>query len=128
MAKQTAQPAARQVAQPEQVSGLVERATFHSEETGFCVLRVKARGHRDLVTLVGTLPDVRAGEYIQAQGRWTINKEYGQQFQAEILKTTPPDTIEGIERYLASGLIPHRCFRGLLSAHSRYGLHAYRVA
>ena len=68
--------------QQEQVAGLVERVTFHNEESGFCVLRVKARGHRDLVTLVGTLPEIRAGEWLEAQGRWTVNKEYGQQFQA----------------------------------------------
>ena len=105
MSEQTAQSDIRQAIAPEQVSGLVERVTFHSEESGFCVLRVKVRGHRDPTTVVGTLPEVRAGEYIQAQGRWTINKEYGQQFQAGILKTTPPNTAEGIEKYLASGLI-----------------------
>ena len=105
MAGQTAQSDIRQAIAPEQVSGLVELVTFHSEETGFCVLRVKARGHRDAATVVGTLPEVRAGEYIEAHGRWTINKEYGQQFQAGILKTTPPNTVVGIEKYLASGLI-----------------------
>src|SRR5512136_867554 len=87
------------------LSGLVERVTFHNEESGFCVLRIKARGHRELVTVVGTLPEVRAGEWLEAQGRWIVNKEYGQQFQAEILRTMPPTTVEGIEKYLASGMI-----------------------
>jgi exodeoxyribonuclease V alpha subunit len=94
-----------QPAQPEQIAGLVERVTFHNDESGFCVLRIKARGHRDLVTVVGTLPEVRAGEWLEAQGYWTVNKEYGQQFQAEILRTMPPTTVEGIEKYLASGMI-----------------------
>jgi len=89
----------------EQLAGLVERVTFHSEESGFCVLRIKARGHRDLVTVVGTLPEVRAGEWLEAQGSWTVNKEHGQQFQGRILRTTAPTTVEGIEKYLASGII-----------------------
>jgi len=50
------------------LSGLLERVTYHNEESGFCVLRVKARGHRNLVTVVGTLPAVRAGEWIEAKG------------------------------------------------------------
>ncbi len=91
--------------QPEQLAGLVERVTFHNDESGFCVLRIKARGHRELVTVVGTLPEVRAGEWLEAQGQWTIDKEYGQQFRAEILRTMPPTTVEGIEKYLASGMI-----------------------
>ena len=48
------------------LSGLVERVTYHNEESGFCVMRVKARGPRDLITVVGTLPEVRAGEGIGA--------------------------------------------------------------
>src|ERR1035437_5760249 len=92
-------------AQPDQLAGLVERVTFHNDESGFCVLRIKARGHRELVTVVGTLPEVRAGEWLEAQGAWTIDKEYGQQFRAEILRTMPPTTVEGIEKYLASGMI-----------------------
>ena len=103
MPNQPLQPVA--AIQPEQIAGLVERVTFHSDESGFCVLRIKARGHRDLVTVVGTLPEVRAGEWLEAQGRWIVNKEYGQQFQAEILRTMPPTTVEGIEKYLASGMI-----------------------
>ena len=103
MPNQQPRPAA--AAQPDQLAGLVERVTFHNDESGFSVLRIKARGHRDLVTVVGTLPEVRAGEWLEAQGRWTVNKEYGQQFQAEILRTMPPTRVEGIERYLASGMI-----------------------
>ena len=90
---------------PDQLAGLVERVTFHNGESGFSVLRVKARGHRELITVVGTLPGIRAGEWLEAQGRWAVNKEYGQQFQAEILRTTPPTTVEGIEKYLASGMV-----------------------
>ena len=52
----------------EHLAGSVERVTFHSEETGFCVLRVKVRGYRDLVTVVGTAPTITPGEYIEAAG------------------------------------------------------------
>ena len=54
----------------EPLSGVVERVTFHSAETGYCVLRVKVRGHRDLVTVLGSAAEVHAGESIQASGQW----------------------------------------------------------
>ena len=54
-----------------ELAGLVERVTFHSDESGFCVLRIKARGHRDLVTVVGTLPKVRVGEGLGQAGELT---------------------------------------------------------
>jgi exodeoxyribonuclease V alpha subunit len=54
----------------EPLSGLVERVTFHSPETGFCVLRVKVRGHRELVTVLGSAASIQPGEFIQASGRW----------------------------------------------------------
>jgi exodeoxyribonuclease V alpha subunit len=82
----------------EHVSGLIERVTFHNEESGFCVLRVKARGHRDHTTVVGTLPQVQAGEWLEAQGRWAIDRDFGQQFKAEILRTAAPNTLEGMKK------------------------------
>jgi hypothetical protein len=75
--------------------------TFHNDDSSFSVLRIKARGHREVVTVVGTLPEVRAGEWLDAQGHWIVSKEYGQQFQAETLRTMPPTTVEGIEKYPA---------------------------
>jgi exodeoxyribonuclease V alpha subunit len=86
-------------------SGLIGRVTFHSEETGFAVLRVKVKGHRELVTVVGALANVNAGEWITAQGNWVQDKEHGLQFKATFLKCSPPTSREGIEKYLASGLI-----------------------
>ena len=87
------------------LTGLIERVTFHSEETGFAVLRVKAKGHRDLVTVVGSLATVNAGEWVTAQGRWVRDKEHGLQLKAEFLKCTEPTSREGIEKYLGSGMI-----------------------
>ncbi|WP_408863372.1 ATP-dependent RecD-like DNA helicase [Acidiphilium acidophilum] len=89
----------------EVLAGLVERVTFHSADSGFCVLRVKARGHRDLVTLVGHAATISAGEWITASGDWINDRTHGQQFKAGFLKTSAPTSIEGIEKYLASGMI-----------------------
>jgi len=82
----------------EPLSGLVERVTFHSAETGFCVLRVKVRGHRDLVTVLGSAAEVHVGESIQASGQWQQHREHGQQFRASFLQVVPPSSIEGIRR------------------------------
>ena len=90
---------------PESITGSVERVTFHSEESGFCVLKVKVRGHRELVAVVGTLPTISPGEWLEAEGRWHIDPKHGQQFKADHLRTTHPDTLEGIGKYLGSGLI-----------------------
>jgi exodeoxyribonuclease V alpha subunit len=68
------------------LAGLVERVTFHSAETGFCVLRVKVRGHRDLVTVLGSAADVHAGESIQASGHWEQHRDHGLQFRASFLQ------------------------------------------
>jgi hypothetical protein len=91
-----AQPAAT-----EALAGLVERVTFHNPENGFCVLRVKARGQRDLITVVGHAAMISAGEFVQMSGAWVNDRTHGQQFRASFVKASPPTTLEGIERYLA---------------------------
>jgi exodeoxyribonuclease V alpha subunit len=89
----------------ELLAGLVERVTFYNEENGFCVLRTKARGHRDLVTVVGQAASISAGEWITASGEWVNDRAHGQQFRARFLKTSAPTSIDGIEKYLGSGMI-----------------------
>lgn len=89
----------------ESLSGLVERVTFFNEENGFAVLKVKAKGHRDHVTVIGSLPSVSPGEWVTAQGRWIQDREFGLQFRAEMLNSTAPTTREGIEKYLGSGMV-----------------------
>jgi exodeoxyribonuclease V alpha subunit len=91
--------------QTEILAGLVERVTFHSPESGFCVLRVKARGHRDLVTAVGHAAMISAGEWITASGVWINDRNHGLQFKSHFLKTSAPSTLDGIEKYLGSGMI-----------------------
>src|SRR3954466_3962986 len=94
-------------AQPdhEVLAGIVERVTFHNPENGFCVLRVKARAHRDLVTLVGHAAMISAGEWITASGEWVNDRTHGQQFRARFLRSSAPTSVEGIQTYLASGMI-----------------------
>src|SRR5271167_2079107 len=89
----------------EPLAGLVERVTFHNADSGFCVLRVKARGSRDLVTVLGAAPSIAAGGYIQASGTWENHRAHGLQFRATFLRVTAPTSVEGMEKYLGSGLI-----------------------
>ena len=90
---------------PNRVAGTVERVTFHNEETGFCVLRVNAARRREPVTVVGTAVTVGPGEFVEANGAWVNDRSYGLQFRAEHLRVVPPSTLEGIEKYLGSGMI-----------------------
>jgi exodeoxyribonuclease V alpha subunit len=91
--------------QSEPLAGLIERVTFFNEENGFAVLKVQVKGHRDLVTVVGSLPCVSAGEWLTAQGWWIRDRDHGLQFKAEFLASSPPTSREGIARYLGSGLV-----------------------
>src|ERR1700756_1226688 len=97
--------ASRASASTEVLAGLVERVTFHNAENGFCVLRVKARGQRDLITVLGHAAMIAAGEFVQASGTWINDRTHGVQFKASFLKAAPPTTIAGIEKYLGSGMI-----------------------
>ncbi len=89
----------------EPLHGLVERITFHSPDTGFCVLQVKLRGRRELATVVGHAAAVNPGEQLDCQGAWVNDTTYGLQFRAATLRVIPPTTLEGVEKYLGSGLI-----------------------
>lgn len=69
------------------------------------MLRAKDCGHRNPVTVVGSIPSVSAGEWMNAEGVWARDKEHGPQLKAAILRTAPPATAEGIERCLGSGMV-----------------------
>jgi exodeoxyribonuclease V alpha subunit len=110
-------------AESEVLAGLVERVTFHNPENGFCVLRVKARGRRDLVTVVGHAAMISAGEWVTATGIWVNDRAHGQQFKARFMRTSAPTTAEGIERYLASGMI-----RGIGPVYAKKLIRAFATA
>ena len=89
----------------EHLQGSVERVTFHSPESGFCVLRIKVRGQRDLVTVIGSAATITPGEYVECTGAWTNDRQHGLQFKTQHLRVIPPSTLEGIEKYLGSGMV-----------------------
>ena len=99
--------AGRQQGSPDRevLAGPVERVTFHNPENGFCVLRTRARGHRELVTVVGHAATGSPGEWITASGEWVNDRTHGQQFRARFIRTAAPSSVEGIEKYLGSGMI-----------------------
>ena len=94
-----------ETAAPEILRGLVERVMFHTEETGYCILKVVPDKKREQVTVVGRAPRVVAGERLEAEGRWETDRTFGPQFRADMLRLSPPDSEAGMERYLGSGLI-----------------------
>jgi exodeoxyribonuclease V alpha subunit len=89
----------------ETLTGSIERVTYHDPHSGYAVLRVLAKGRRGVTTVVGKLIGVTAGEVVEATGSWISDPQHGQQFKADTLQVREPSTIEGIEKYLASGLI-----------------------
>src|SRR6266481_4224704 len=104
----------------EVLAGLVERVTYQNAENGFCVVRVKVRGHRELVTVVGHAAIISAGEWITATGDWVNDRTHGQQFKARFLRTSTPTSADGIEKYLSSGMI-----RGIGPAYAKKLLRAF---
>ncbi|MCX5210459.1 ATP-dependent RecD-like DNA helicase [Kitasatospora sp. NBC_00240] len=103
MATQQQPAVPRQLAQ---VEGVLERITYANEETGYTVARVDTgRGGNDLLTVVGALLGAQPGESLRLHGRWGSHPQYGKQFVVENYTTVLPATIQGIQRYLGSGLI-----------------------
>ncbi|MFI2235448.1 SF1B family DNA helicase RecD2 [Streptomyces chrestomyceticus] len=90
---------------PAVVEGVLERITYANEETGYTVARVDTGGSGDLLTVVGSLLGAQPGESLRLEGRWSSHPQYGRQFTVENYTTVLPATIQGIRRYLGSGLI-----------------------
>ena len=89
----------------EVLAGLVDRVTFHNQENGCCVPRVKAQGQRDLITVLGHAAMILAGEFVRAIGTQVNDRTFGVQFRASFLKATALRTVEGIEKYLGFAMI-----------------------
>ena len=88
------------------LEAVLERITFVNEETGYTIARVAAsRGGPDLITVVGALLGAQVGESLRLTGRWTSHPKYGRQFDVHSYTTVLPATVQGIQRYLGSGLI-----------------------
>ncbi len=89
----------------ERLAGVVERVTFHSDQTGFGVLQVRARGYRRLVTVVGHVAIVAVGEFVEARGAFAQDPSHGVQFRADELAVSMPTGVDDLRRFLGSGLI-----------------------
>jgi exodeoxyribonuclease V alpha subunit len=87
------------------IQGQIERITFANEENGFTIARLKTKGEKDLVTVVGSLPGINPGEVLELLGEWSNHPKFGQQFKVFKFKSVMPATAAGIEKYLGSGLI-----------------------
>jgi exodeoxyribonuclease V alpha subunit len=89
----------------EVIEGTIERVTFRNEDNLYTVARLLPGGCRRTITVVGTMPHVAVGESLRLEGTWTRHPVYGEQFKVERSNVTPPATLHGLERYLASGII-----------------------
>ncbi|MFD9645271.1 ATP-dependent RecD-like DNA helicase [Streptomyces sp. NPDC059082] len=91
---------------PAVLEGVLERITYANEESGYTVARVDTgRGAGDLLTVVGALLGAQPGESVRMEGRWGSHPTYGKQFHVDNYTTILPATIQGIRRYLGSGLV-----------------------
>lgn len=87
------------------LEGVLERVVFSNEENAWSVVRLQVPGYRDMVTAVGNLLGVQPGENLRLSGSWINDPKYGRQFRVASYATVVPATINGIEKYLGSGLI-----------------------
>ena len=84
---------------------VVERITYQNEQNGYSVIKCRAKGYNDLVTVVGVMAEVHVGSVLFLTGNWKMDAKYGRQFSMETYEETLPATVYGIEKYLGSGLI-----------------------
>ena len=89
----------------ERLRCVVERITYQNEQNGYSVIKCRAKGYNDLITVVGTMPETHVGAVILVTGNWKMDPKYGRQFSAESCEETLPATVAGIEKYLGSGLV-----------------------
>jgi exodeoxyribonuclease V alpha subunit len=84
---------------------VVERITYQNDLNGYSVIKCRVKNYSDLVTVVGSMPDVHVGSVLSLGGQWRIDPKYGRQFAMETFEETLPATVYGMEKYLGSGLV-----------------------
>jgi exodeoxyribonuclease V alpha subunit len=87
------------------IDGLLEKITYSNEENDFVVAKLQEREKRELTTIIGNLSGINPGESLRLTGKWVQNRKFGEQFQVEKFEVTVPATLNGIRKYLGSGLI-----------------------
>ncbi len=89
----------------QKLSGQIDKITYYNPENGFCIMKLKMLAKKELISVLGILPNACVGERITATGKWEHNATYGQTFKAQSIEATHPTSLKNIEKYLASGLI-----------------------
>lgn len=87
------------------LKGTVERVVYRNPDNNYIIARFKSEESQEMLTIVGQSIDAQPGERLEVKGRWVFNKKYGNQFEIESIEVLVPATVEGIEKYLGSGLI-----------------------
>ncbi len=105
-----------------EIEGVIERIVYENPENGFFVARLRVPNEVDLVTFVGNLMAVSPGETIRIRGRWINDVKWGRQVRAEFYETVLPSTVDGIEKYLSSGLI-----RGIGKVYAKRMVEAFGI-
>ena len=85
--------------------GFIDRLTYHNPENGYTIARLVVEGQRERIAIVGAIASIQEGESVEVEGVWTNHPKYGKQFKVEHYKAVYPSTLEGIQKYLGSGLI-----------------------
>ncbi len=88
------------------IEGILERVIYHNEENGYTVAAIQEHGKAGTTTATGVFTGINEGENLQIHGQWNEHPRFGRQFQFESYRVVPPSSLNGIERYLASGIIP----------------------
>lgn len=89
----------------EEIEGVVESFTYHNEENGYSVVKIRPKDQRKAILAVGHLPGVQPGETLSIKGEWTTHPNYGRQLEIRQYSVHPPATADAIRRYLGSGLL-----------------------
>ena len=87
------------------LEGELERITYSNPETHYTIAKLKTSKTHNMVTIVGSMPAVKPGQFLKIEGTWETHPKYGQQFKIESYEETLPATISGIKKYLASGIV-----------------------
>ena len=89
----------------EELQGTVENIIYTTPDGRFSVFRLRPDGQRGLVTVTVQMDAPLQGQQLELKGQWVEHPRFGQQFKAEHMLVTAPTSLEGIERFLASGAI-----------------------
>jgi exodeoxyribonuclease V alpha subunit len=87
------------------LEGELERITYFNDRNHYTIAKLKTSKTHSLVTIVGTMTAVKAGQFLKLEGTWETHPKYGQQFKIQSYKETLPATIDGIRKYLKSGIV-----------------------